>query len=402
MIRFCAWICVFLFTALGAQAQEFSALARLLPEQSGFRDQGGRVALDLHLSQGVPYRVFTLDQPARIVVDFQEVDWGQTRGADLDQSERITKVQVGTYVPGWSRLVAELDGPMGVQTAELTLNDTQSAHLAITLTTIKQDEFAAQIGAPYDARWDLPKPSLPASTTPEPGKLMVMLDPGHGGVDPGAETDTVTEKHLMMTFARELRETLLRDGRFSVAFTRNDDYFVSLERRIALAHQAGADVFLSLHADSLAEGLAHGATVHVLSRDASDIASEKLAERQDRGDLLSGIDLSKADDEVTGILLDLARQETQPRTELLARALVDGMAQTGGPMNRRPLRSASFSVLKAADIPSVLIEIGFISSPRDLVNLQNPEWRARMANGIRNGLLAWARADAAMRPLVRQ
>jgi N-acetylmuramoyl-L-alanine amidase len=118
--------------------------------------------------------------------------------------------------------------------------------------------------------------------------------------------------------------------------------------------------------------------------------------------LLSGVDLSGADDQVTDVLLDLARLETQPRTEAMARALVDGMAQTGGPMNRRPLRAASFSVLKAADIPSVLIEIGFMSSPRDLKNLSDPAWRAGLARGIANGLLAWRQDDAAQRALVRQ
>jgi len=221
-------------------------------------------------------------------------------------------------------------------------------------------------------------------------------------LDPGAKHGDLVEKDLMLSFARELREVLLRRGGYEVTLTRDGDHFVSLEGRIALAHHMRADVFISLHADSLAEGLAHGATVHVLSRDASDVASEKLAERHDRSDILSGVDLSGADDSVTDILLDLARQETQPRTEALAAALVAGMAQTGGPMNRRPLRAAAFSVLKAADIPSVLIEIGFLSSPRDLKNLSDAEWRAGMAVGIANGLDAWQKEDAATRPLVRQ
>jgi len=114
------------------------------------------------------------------------------------------------------------------------------------------------------------------------------------------------------------------------------------------------------------------------------------------------VDLSDTDDRVTGILLDLARQETKPRSDALARSLVEGMANQGGPMNRRPLRSAGFSVLKAADIPSVLIEIGFMSSPRDLKNLQDPEWRAAMARGILNGLVAWREEDTTRRSLVRQ
>ena len=389
-----------------AFAQEFSGLARIDASESAITDLGRHgVQIDLQLSLGVPYRLFTLDNPPRLVLDFQEVDWSALQDHDLLATDRINQVQFGTYVPGWSRLVANLAAPMQVATAGITVDSvTGGAHLTVTLTPVAADVFADQTGAPKDARWDLPTPAdvgeIPVKSPDAP--LNVVLDPGHGGIDPGAERDGIVEKDLMLTFARELRELLLRNGGFDVTMTRDTDHFVSLERRISLAHQAGADVFISLHADSLAEGLAHGATVHVLSRDASDVASAKLVERHDRGDLLSGVDLSEADDQVTDILLDLARQETQPRTEAMASALVSAMTQTGGPMNRRPLRSAAFSVLKAADIPSVLIEIGFMSSPRDLINLQNPEWRASMAKGIRNGLLNWRKADQAQRALVRQ
>ena len=132
------------------------------------------------------------------------------------------------------------------------------------------------------------------------------------------------------------------------------------------------------------------------------MASLKLSERHDRGDLIAGIDLSGADDQVADVLLDMARQETKPRTDALAQALANGMAQQGGPMNRRPLRTASFSVLKAADIPSVLVELGFLSSPRDLKNIRNPEWRAKMAQGIHEGLEHWRRNDVIHRSLIGQ
>lgn len=400
-----ALVALWLIPATGF-AQDFSGLARIDASQSSITDHAvDGVQIDLQLSQGVPYRLFTLDNPPRLVLDFQEVDWSGLQQGQFLNTDRIKQVLFGSYVPGWSRLVAELGAPMQVASAGIVVDAvTGGAHLTITLNPVAQDIFASQTGAPKDARWDLPEPAdvdeMPAKAADAP--LVVFLDPGHGGIDPGAEKDGVIEKDLMLTFARELRENLLRAGGFEVAMTRDDDQFVSLERRISLAHQAGADVFISLHADSLAEGLAHGATVHVLSRDASDVASAKLAERHDRGDLLAGVDLSQADDQVTGILLDLARQETQPRTEAMADALVSAMTQAGGPMNRRPLRSAAYSVLKAADIPSVLIEIGFMSSPRDLENLQNPEWRANMAQSIRDGLVNWRKADLAQRALVRQ
>ncbi len=389
-----------------AYAHDFSALARIVPDQSRITDDGrAGVRVDLGLSQGVPYRVFTLRDPYRMVLDFQEVDW---TGLDADtflQTDRISGVQFGAYVPGWSRMVLELGAPLAVDTSELRVDEvTGTAHLSLNLRGTDFDSFTTGAGAPRQPGWDLPEPAV---TPAKPGRdgtrpLLVMLDPGHGGIDPGAEAGGTDEKTLMLTFARELRETLLRAGGYQVVLTRVDDHFVSLERRIALAHRAGADVFISLHADILSEGRAHGAAVYTLSDDASDVASHKLAERHDRGDLISGVDLSGADDQVADVLLDIARQETRPRTDALARALADGMTQQGGPMNRRPNRTASFSVLKAADIPSVLVELGFLSSPRDLKNIQNPEWRKGMALGILNGLEQWRQDDLVKRSLIGQ
>lgn len=231
--------------------------------------------------------------------------------------------------------------------------------------------------------------------------MRVVLDPGHGGIDPGAEAGDVNEARLMLTFARELREVLLRAD-FEVVLTREADVFVSLERRIAIAHQVEADLFISLHADSLASGMAHGATVYTLSDSASDAASAALAERHNRADLLAGLDLTGTDDVVADVLMDLARLETQPRADALARAMVGGIRAATGHVNRRPLRSAGFSVLKAADIPSVLLEAGFLSTPEDLKNLKDPAWRTRLAEGVRDGLLAWAEEDAAQAALRRR
>lgn len=391
--------------AAAAWAQGFSGLARIDAEASQVRDAGPGAEVSLGLSQGVPYRLFTLDGPPRLVLDFQEVDWTGLRADKLVQGERITAVQFGTYVPGWSRLVLQLAEPMKVSSAAMSVDQvTAAARLAVSLEPATAQEFAASAGAPQDPRWDLPAPEemQGRAARDENAPLLVMLDPGHGGIDPGAETEAVVEKHLMLQFARELGEALLRSGQFTVMMTRDDDYFVSLERRIAMAHQAGADVFISLHADTISEGRAHGSTVYTLSKEASDAASAKLAERHLRGDLLSGTDLSQADDRVTGVMLDLARQETQPRSDALAAALIDGLRAQGRPINNRPLRSAGFSVLKSADIPSVLVEIGFLSSERDLKNLVDADWRAKAARGILNGLITWRAQDDARRALVRK
>ncbi|WP_027237213.1 N-acetylmuramoyl-L-alanine amidase [Leisingera caerulea] len=391
--------------AAAAWAQGFSGLARIDAEASQVRDAGQGAEVSLGLSQGVPYRLFTLDGPPRLVLDFQEVDWTGLTADKLVQGEQVTAAQFGTYVPGWSRLVLQLAQPMKVSAAAMAVDQvTAAARLAVSLEPATAQEFAASAGAPQDPRWDLPAPEemQGRAARDENAPLLVMLDPGHGGIDPGAETEVVVEKHLMLQFARELGEALLRSGQFTVMMTRDDDYFVSLERRIAMAHQAGADVFISLHADTISEGRAHGSTVYTLSKEASDAASAKLAERHLRGDLLSGTDLSQADDRVTSVMLDLARQETQPRSDALAAALIDGLRAQGKPINNRPLRSAGFSVLKSADIPSVLVEIGFLSSKRDLKNLVDADWRAKAARGILNGLITWRAQDDARRALVRK
>lgn len=385
-------------------AQELTALARVDPEPSGIEDSWwGRTQVTLHLSQGVPFRVFTLDAPARLVVDFREVDFSGLRAQDLLATPgRVTDVRFGAFQPGWSRLVAELSEPMLPEEIGMPVGrDDGRATLEILLKSASAEAFAAASGVPDDPNW---MPTFLRSEAPalaEDGRFTVVLDPGHGGVDPGAERGTVSEKDLMLTFAQTLADILRRDG-VEVVLTRDDDVFVALETRVAIAHQVKGDLFISLHADSLSQGGAKGATVYTLSDEASDAATEHLAARHNRANIIAGADLTGSDDQVASVLLDLARQETEPRSAELARALVEGMAQAGGPMNRRPLRAAGFSVLKSADIPSVLVEIGFLSAKRDLANLRDPVWRAGMAQGMAAAILRWRDADAAREALVRQ
>ena len=393
-----------------AQSADFNALARVDAAQSRLTQVEDRVTLDLALSQGVPYRAYTLeaagDVPRRLVLDFREVDWQGITPEALGQAEAIGGLRFGAVRPGWSRMVLDLARPLVLDQAGLRiLPESGAARLRIVLRAASAEEFAALSGAPHDPAFDLPAPE-PVDRTARPrvgeGPLFVVLDPGHGGIDPGAERDGLSEKELMLTFARELQDVLVRDGNFEVVLTRTDDSFVSLDRRVALAHAMGGQVFISLHADALSEGQAHGATVHLLSDSASDAASATLAERHDRDDLLAGIDLTGQDDQVAGILMDLARQETQPRAERLAQALVAGIRGAELPLNSRPVRRAAFSVLKAADIPSILLEVGFLSSPRDLKNLRDPAWRLQMAEAICEGLTLWVAEDAILSDLVRQ
>lgn len=396
-------ICV-LWLSPQVMAQELSAIARVDSKASGIVDGWwGRTDLTLHLSQGVPFRVFTLDDPARLVVDFREVDFAGLDSADLlGNSTRMQAVRFGAFQPGWSRLVADMTEPMLPRQIGMPVDpNTGRARLEITLATATPEAFSAASGAPEDPNWRPAFLSGPPAPRPGADRFTVVLDPGHGGIDPGAEREGINEKQLMLSFARTLAEVLRRGG-VEVVLTREEDVFVALETRVAIAHQVHGDLFISLHADILSQGGAKGATVYTLSDEASDAATEHLAARHNRSDIIAGADLTGSDDQVAQVLLELARQETGPRSDALAKALVEGMAAAGGPMNRYPLREAGFSVLKSADIPSVLVEIGFLSSDRDLANLSDPIWRQGMAQGMARAVLAWRDADAARSALVRQ
>jgi len=392
------WLVAILLVALclpvAARAQELSALARIEPAQSYIRDAGQGAEIRFSLSQPVPWRVRFRADPPRLVLDVREVDWTGVEEV-LQTSDHVRAVRAGVFRPGWSRLVLELSGPMALSLAEMsTQNDTK---LALRLDPTSAEAFAAAAAQPELPGWGMPNVTdLAKPPARVPGRWIVVLDPGHGGIDPGAERDGQTEADLVLQFAREFKEILLRDGRFHVVMTRDSDHFVPLETRISIARAAAADVMLSLHADALSEGEAVGVTLYSLSDEASDAASAALAERHDRDDLLAGVDLTAQDDLVASVLMDMARTETGPKIDRLATTLVGAITKAGLPMHRRPYQKAGFSVLKSPDIPSLLIELGFMSSASDLERLNDPGWRASMAEALRNGIVAWAEAEAAI------
>ena len=378
-----------------APTGELSALARLEPARSSMQVTETGLTLTLGISQPVPWRARLLDNPPRLVVDFREVDW---RGIEGVRREGVADLRAGIFRPGWSRLVAELRRPMVIERAGMSTDGATTVE--VLLRPASAQEFSSKASVPEPPGWTLPKPAAISGGNPsDDGRFVVVLDPGHGGIDPGAETEGLKEAELVLTFARELKDLLMRDGSIEVFMTREEDAFVPLETRITVSRAAAADVFISLHADALAEGEAVGATVYTLSEEASDAAAQALAERHDRADLLAGVDLSEQDDMVARVLMDMARTETAPRADKLADALVASINAAGLRMHRHPHQTAGFSVLKSPDTPSVLLELGFMSSEKDLDRLQDTEWRSKMAAAVRDALVAWARDDAARRGL---
>ena len=367
-------------------------------------DAGEGIRLELALSAPLAYRAFLLDAPPRLVVDFFGDGPGRADVGGVDRSGRVVALGWGPIRAGWSRLVAQLDGPYRLSSAEERPDG--AARLVIRLDPATPEDFVRLTAkhAEENGPGAMPQPAAVAKARRRQtgdAPLIVVLDPGHGGIAPGAEAGGASEAAIVLAFATELAAMLRRDG-MSVVLTRQADVFVPLEARISIARAAGADVFLSLHADALAEGVAQGVTVYTLSDKASDRASALLAQRHDRADLLAGVDLAGQDDVLAAVMMDMSRTETQPRSDRLARTLAASISAAGIRMLRHPIQQAGFSVLKSPDIPSVLLEAGFLSSRSDRARLEDPEWRKSLQMAIAAALRKWAVADAAEARLIRQ
>ncbi len=390
---------LWLLAATSSAAQDLSALARFDPAASQIARDGAEITLRLRLDRPVPWRVRLLDAPPRLILDAREIDWSLLPQAAHDGGE-VIGLRAGALRQGWSRLVVDLDGPYRIALAGMTTED--GAEIALRLTPTSAEDFARAAAQPDPPGWTLPEPALLPPDEAQRNALVIVLDPGHGGIDPGAEHGGLTEAALMLTFARELKDEILRGGgRVRVVLTRESDEFVPLETRISLAHGSGAHVLLSLHADALAEGEATGATIYTLADEASDAAGATLAERHDRSDILAGVDLAGQDDLVAQVLMDMARTETAPRIDRLATQIEAAIRAEGLAMHRHPRQAAAFSVLKSPDIPSILLELGFLSSERDFARLTDPVWRGRMARALAVGLRNWAGEDAILSSLPR-
>jgi N-acetylmuramoyl-L-alanine amidase len=212
-----------------------------------------------------------------------------------------------------------------------------------------------------------------------PGRPVVVIDPGHGGIDPGAVSRSGTaEKDVVLAFSQVLKEALDEAGHYDVHLTRDDDVFLSLHDRVQFARRHGADLFIAIHADSLSRGTARGATVYTLADKASDAEAEALAHKENRSDIIAGVNLVTETEQITGILIDLAQREAKNHAATFAKQLVGELKPVTN-LNRRPIRSAGFRVLMAPDVPSVLFELGYLSNRSDETLLLSPKWRREVA-----------------------
>lgn len=404
--------------------QVASAAAQPVVSTVVVAEQGRSTRLILELSERADYRVFLLNEPMRLVLELPPVSWrltaGQTQAAGL-----VAGYRYGQFDRSTARLVVDLAAPARVQQSgfELSMNR-KVQRLVLQLEPVAMEAFAAEVqpwmssgpnlrappaAAAVPATVSSAPPAAAAPPPPPPAarpnvasaaiaapvagavrtaprrseKKLVVLDPGHGGVDPGAVGASGThEKDVTLAIAREVRRQLEATGRYRVLMTRDEDIFVQLRERVARARAVNADLFLSIHADSIGSSQTRGASVYTLSETASDAEAAALAARENRADIIAGVDLSVENKEVVSILIDLAQRETMNRSAMFAAALVSELGESISLLPNRPHRFAGFAVLKAPDIPSVLLELGYLSNRQDETLLTRPHHRAKIAAAL--------------------
>jgi len=362
-----------------------------------------RVVLDF--DRGAKAELFTLPDPYRLVVDLPEVGWRLPAEPLPSAAGLFGKIRYGLFKPGTTRVVVELAAPADIAAARYLTGGAEAPfRLVIDLRAGTPEGFmktvragrreilpeaavaeadplpmAVTVAAP-SAKVAAAVPFAPSPRRPEKArpKPLIVLDPGHGGADPGAISPSGTyEKHITLSAAREFRQMLEKTGRYRVLLARERDTLIPLRDRVTFAREAGADLFISLHADSIQTPAIRGLSVYTLSEKASDREAAELADSENKADLIAGVDLSKETPEVSNILIDLAQRETMNESARFAAFLVGELGQQTE-LLRNTHRFAGFRVLKGPDVPSVLLEMGFLSNREDERALLAKAYRAKL------------------------
>jgi N-acetylmuramoyl-L-alanine amidase len=412
------------------------------------------------LSTPVSYSVYVIGDPYRVVVDMAGATFSMPPSAGEAGKGLISGFRFGQVAPGKSRIVIDTTGPVLIEKSfVLNAENGQPARMVIdlvqtderTYARVKATEQPAQqqqaqseteadtprieptaaaastpatmadllaradeeTASPLRAGVPIPRPNPrrmaalasaardtaePAKQEPQKERPVIVIDPGHGGIDGGTVSRSgVKEKEVVLAFAHKLRGELQKTGRYDVHMTRDDDTFISLAKRVRFARKQKADLFIAVHADSLRQRRVRGATVYTLSEEASDADAAALAEKENAADFIGGIEVAEdIDEEVGGILLDLALRETKNHSIYFARRVVKALKPVS-PLNRRPMRSAGFKVLRAPDVPSVLLELGYLSNRHDEKNLVSARWRQKTAEAVGKAIDAFFSPEVAAR-----
>ncbi len=382
-------------SAIAARVDRRGPITRLIFELTGpttasaFAASGPRIVVEL------PEVAFLIDPavgaPAPSVAPIR------LRGATAEaEASLIHSFRFGRFAPGRSRIVIDLTRPAKASRVESVMGP-EGARLEIDLVAEAPSAFSAAVAQRVKAEAAEaaagPAPAVREPAAAEKGQLpLVVLDPGHGGVDMGAQSRRGDmEKMIVFDFAQALKAKIEARGEQRVLLTREEDVFIPLNDRVRFAREHGASLFLSIHADTLGAGGVRGATIYTVAARASDAESARIAEKENLADQAAGVAEVAKPEEVGDILFDLARRETRALEHEFAQTLLVKWRERAS-LNKNPTRSASFVVLKAHDVPSALLELGYLSSDADLANLTSPAWRERAAEGVAEAIGAYFKA----------
>jgi N-acetylmuramoyl-L-alanine amidase len=354
----------------------------------GGDDKQTRFVVDLN--RKIDLVAFTLADPYRVVVDLPQTTFTLPAKAGEQARGLVKAFRYGLIMQGGSRIVLDTKGPVRLEKAfVLDAAEGQPARLVLDLIATDRTSFMRNI-----ALENRPAHSTSIKPSEAPPKVdgdvrpLIVLDPGHGGIDTGTKgSGGELEKDVVLAFAQTLREKLESSGKYRVAMTRADDTFIPLAERVRFARSRNAGLFISVHADALPrrEGQAEGATVYTLSENASDAEAARLAEAENKADVIAGVDLTTEPDDVANILVDLAQRETKTFSMQFARTLVGELKGCRAAAQTYPLKSAGFKVLLALDVPSVPLELGYMSTKDDPKQLTSVAWRSSYGPGVGAG-----------------
>lgn len=352
----------------------------------------------LDLDSPADFRAFVLSDPYRMVIDLPSFTWkaGQVQSPE---SAGVQATRYGNLQPGISRIVFDLNRPVSIHKAfMLPAEQGNSDRLVVDFSNVPPSLFE-QVKNTVHGSLDPDKPQVqtaslntmapPPAPKPQTGeqKPLVIIDPGHGGIDPGATgPHGLYEKKVVLALAKELKKQLEDSGKYRVKLTREGNSFIKLSNRVKYARDHDGSLFISIHADSMDNKEVNGASVYTLSEKASDEQTAKLAARENKADLIAGIDLSVEDEDVVSILMDLTMRDTMNQSKFFANSLVESFNQNEVKTLPRTHRSAGFAVLKAPDIPSVLVEAGFMSNEKEANLLNTDAHRQKIAGALKKGI----------------
>jgi len=374
--------------ALATPAAVPAAWAQPLVGKVRIGEHPDKTRFVMELSEAPRYRIFVLPDPFRVVIDLPELRWAPGQGGR--KGGLISAMRFGLFAPGTSRVVLDLGAPARVKSVfVLPPKDNYPYRLVIDVVPVSRASFLAARAAPMVSDPPLAPAASAFAAPPQPPpqpradeRPTIVIDPGHGGIDPGSRSLTgIDEKKIALAYARALKRQLEAGGRYRVVLTRDKDIFLRLRDRIELAERMAGDLFVSLHANNHNSSKIRGASVYTLSEQASDAEAEALAAKENKADIIAGINLGDQTEVVSKILIDLAQRETMNLSKQIANGLVGELGKVTKLLGNTH-RSAGFAVLKSATVPSILIEVGYLSNKTEERLLRSKKHQISISRAI--------------------